>query len=253
MACSVWIWCRARDGGGTGLGPLTVCTVSIVPSGDGLRVVCNRDERRSRPLALVPRPQRIAGRRVLFPIDPASGGTWIGVNDASLTFVLLNRTIDADRPKTPPAHSRGTIIPALLASDALHVAVKRAITLAPERFAPFRLIALHGPRAAVVTSDGRRLSLHFEDTGRPLMFTSSSLGDAVVAAPRRELFERLVVRGTSGWLDGQYFFHRHSWPHATETSVLMSRGEARTVSRTVLETTSPMTTFGYEPIEALTC
>jgi hypothetical protein len=253
MACSAWIWCRARDGVGTGLGPLIVCTVSIVPSGDGLRVMCNRDERRSRPLALAPRSQNIAARRVLFPVDPASGGTWIGANDASLAFVLLNRTIDADRPKTPPPHSRGTIIPTLLASDALHVAVKRAITLAPEHFAPFRLIALHGPRVAVVTSDGRRLSLHFEDTGRPLLFTSSALGDAVVAAPRRELFERLVVQSPSGWLDGQRCFHRHSWPRATETSVLMTRGDARTVSRTVLETTSPMTTFGYEPIEAPTC
>jgi hypothetical protein len=253
MACSLWIWYRARDCSGSGLGTLTVCTVSIVPSGGGLRVVCNRDERRSRLLALAPRPQCIAGRRVLFPIDTASGGTWIGVNDASLAFVLLNRTIDVDRPKTPPAQSRGTVIPALLTSGALHVAIKRATTLAPERFAPFRLIALHGQRSAVITSDGRRLSLYVETIGTPLMFTSSSLGDAVVAAPRRELFEQLVVRGRSGWLDGQYFFHRHSWPQATETSVLMSRGEARTVSRTVFETTSPITTLTYEPIEASTC
>jgi hypothetical protein len=216
-------------------------------------MVCNRDERRSRPPALAPRPQLIARRSGLFPIDPVSGGTWIGVNDASLAFVLLNRTIDGDGPKTAPTHSRGVIIPSLLASDALHVAVKRAMTLPPECFAPFRLIALHGARAVVITSDGRRLSLHCESTGTPLMFTSSSLGDALVAAPRRELFERVVVRGPAGWLEGQHFFHRHSWPQATQTSVVMCRDDARTVSRTVVDTTSPMTTFGYEPMEALTC
>jgi hypothetical protein len=79
------------------------------------------------------------------------------------------------------------------------------------------------------------------------MFTSSSLGDAVVARPRRRLFEQLVL-ADDDWLRGQFRFHRHQWTRRPEISVHMARGDASTVSRTTITVTSRTMELDYEPL-----
>jgi len=213
--------------------------------------MCNRDERRTRAAALRPQPQRIGGRTALFPFDPQSGGTWIGINDARMALVILNRTISTE-PQTSSQlwQSRGTIIPRLLRHDTLYAAVREALGLDPTRFDLFRLIALQGSIVAAVTSDGRRLSYAFFDTDRPLMFTSSSLGGASAELARRHLFKRIVVHARHGWRRGQHRFHRHAWIRRPEISVVMNRPDARTVSRTVVDLGPQTMSMRYEPLAA---
>jgi hypothetical protein len=79
------------------------------------------------------------------------------------------------------------------------------------------------------------------------MFTSSSLGDAIVETPRRQLFERLVLAGDD-WLRGQFWFHRHRWAGRLELSVQMSRPDACTVSRTTIDVTSRRIDLQYESL-----
>ena len=50
-----------------------------------VRVVCNRDELRSRAAALPPRVCTFGERRAVMPIDLVSGGTWIAANRANGT------------------------------------------------------------------------------------------------------------------------------------------------------------------------
>jgi hypothetical protein len=234
---------RARQG------TVIVCTVSSIPFGDGVRLVCNRDERRSRPFALEPRSGTLGMRTALFPIDPVSGGTWIGTNDACLAFVLLNRTPDTRSRPVKGRQSRGTIIPPLLAHERLHNVIEQAMTIEPRDFEPFRLIALQGLTLASIASDGRRLSCAFMDTARPLLFTSSSLGDARAEIARHDLFDRMVVNARGGWRQGQSRFHRHQWRRRPEISVVMSRPDARTVSRTVVVATTHLMKMRYEPLD----
>jgi hypothetical protein len=70
-------------------------------------------------------------------------------------------------------------------------ALDLAAGLDPMQFGLFRLVLAQRMVIAVVTSDGLALSVETMGIPRPLMLTSSSLGDAVVEAPRRRLFERL--------------------------------------------------------------
>jgi Transport and Golgi organisation 2 len=228
---------------------VNVCTVSTIPFGDGLRLVCNRDEQRTRPVALEPRSGTLGMRMAIFPVDPVSGGTWIGINDACLAFVLLNRTPHArSRVVVEGRQSRGTIIPPLLAHERLHNAIDQAMTIEPSDFEPFRLIALQGFTLASILSDGRRLSCTFMNPQRPLLFTSSSLGDARVEIPRHDLFDRMVVDARCGWRDGQSRFHRHQWRRRPEISIVMSRADARTVSRTVIDATTHVMRMRYQPL-----
>jgi hypothetical protein len=147
-----------------------------------------------------------------------------------------------------PLESRGRIIPKLLDSVSWTRALDMAARLDPTQFDLFRLVLAQRMVAAVVTSDGRALSVEMMGISQPLMLTSSSLGDAVVEAPRRRLFERLIGTNDAMWLPGQTRFHAHQWRSRPEISVNMERPDARTVSRTVIDVTSRVLGVSYESL-----
>lgn len=226
-----------------------MCTVTIVPYEDGFRLVCNRDERRNRPAAMPPAVHRLHDRAVIYPVDPAGGGTWVGVNDAGLAAALLNRTVDSGvSPERPTLRSRGLIIPNLLGCRSVTDALDSAAGLDPAHFDLFRLVLVQRMAAIVLTSDGLVLSAETMNLARPRMLTSSSLGDTVVEAPRRRLFERLVVKNEEAWLTGQARFHAHRWRSRADISVTMEREGGRTVSRTSITVTSHARELWYEPL-----
>jgi uncharacterized protein with NRDE domain len=226
-----------------------MCTVTIVPYHDGFRLVCNRDEQRDRRAATPPAVHRLQHGTAIYPVDPVGGGTWIGVNDAGLAAALLNRTIDsAVLPGCTPLRSRGLIIPNLLGCRSLTDALEIAEGLDPAQFDLFRLVLVQRMAAVVLTSDGLALSVQTMSLSRPLMLTSSSLGDAVVEAPRRRLFERLVLKNDGAWLAAQTRFHAHQWRSCADISVTMERQAARTVSRTWISVTSHASELCYDAL-----
>src|SRR5262245_53657517 len=169
-----------------------MCTVSIVPRPDGFRLACNRDERIDRPLALEPAEYRLGRRSAVFPVDPQSGGTWIGCNDAGVTAVILNRSSETAVCAAASTISRGSIVPAVLACSSWAETIECALALNPRVFDPFRLVIVNRRVAAVLSSNRERLSLKLTFLAQPIVFTSSSLGDRLVDGPRRRLFESLM-------------------------------------------------------------
>lgn len=229
-----------------------MCTVSVIPRADGFRLLCNRDERRTRGSARPPARYRTGRRESVFPIDAQGGGTWIGVNDAGLALALLNRGV-AGAPEGAAAPTwawttRGVIVPWLLACQSVDEVLRSARRLPRDRFQPFRVLAVMGHQAAVVAASTSDYSEQRAQLTRPLMVTSSSLGDALVDPPRRALFDAVMRRSSSTWLEGQVAFHAHAWPARRELSVLMSRPDARTVSRVLCDVGAAGPSFSYEPI-----
>src|SRR5690348_2899943 len=100
-----------------------MCTLSIIqvpaPSGRGtpsLRIVCNRDESRSRPPASPPRWRAAEGAdgvRAIWPMDMEGGGTWLGASDRGLVLSLLNLNQEPrfDARGVPGLRSRGLVVP----------------------------------------------------------------------------------------------------------------------------------------------
>ena len=213
-----------------------MCTVTIIPHGNGIRMACNRDESRKRPAALPPRVVTVGQRQALMPIDPQSGGTWIAVNDAGLILTLLNAYSSPRDPDMPtPRISRGTIIPRLLEAETLAEAFDRTRELHADDYGAFRLVMadkssfaeIHANAGLLVRTPPSRID-------GPLLFTSSGLGDDLVGPPRRALFEEFFVAGKD-WIAQQDAYHRHSWADRRHLSVCMQRPEARTVSLTIVE------------------
>ena len=68
-------------------------------------------------MAAFPRVYEINGCRILFPKDPAGGGSWIAVNETRMHGVLLNGAIRAHQPEAPYRKSRGLILLDLIAES----------------------------------------------------------------------------------------------------------------------------------------
>ena len=233
-----------------------MCTVTALPrarlaaesSPDRLllRVVCNRDELLTRAPALPPTQWAAGPRRLVMPIDPASGGTWIAANDAGLVFVLLNANpgVVCHTGKT----SRGTIIPALVGCATASRALALAQQIETRWFAPFRLLILDRYEAVDCWPDGDRIRHRRSDLRSAILRTSSGLGDAVVAGPRRTLFQRTFT-STADARRAQDDFHRHQWPGREAFSVNMRRHDAATVSRTIVEVREGSVRLSYQALD----
>lgn len=202
----------------------------------------------------MPPEARPLGRiAALMPTDVDSGGSWIGVNDRGVCACLLNGNphgSDGALKTWTGRCSRGMLVPELLACESLDELRERGEAIDAKEFPAFRLVAFDLWRVIVVSGDGQRARV--EETGlmqRGFLRTSSGLGDALVERPRRELFERMfnvdLVRDVRQIQDE---FHSHHWPGEERISVLMSREDARTVSRTAIELNEACVRMRYEPL-----
>jgi hypothetical protein len=118
----------------------------------------------------------------------------------------------------------------------------------PTLYQPFRLIVVRGWLVGEIVSDGRRLSSTALALTGPRLFTSSSLGDALVQEPRRRLFDQMVGGDRGDRLQAQWRFHRHRWLQQPELSVAMERDDAMTVSRTVIDVREASIELSYQTV-----
>lgn len=221
-----------------------MCTLSVIasPGRDALRLMMNRDERRLRPVAQPPVPRITPIGTVVWPTDPVSGGSWIATNDAGLTLAVMNVN-GARTPVDTP--SRGTLVPLLASCRSIDELTARWLTLDTAVFAPFRLIAVTLRTLAVFEGGVRDPDV--TPVGRAHVFSSSSLGDDLVAGPRRQLLADLLRREADPWM-AQTRFHQHAWPDRRHLSVMMSRADACTVSCTEVVLASEAAIMTYRPV-----
>lgn len=246
-----------------------MCTVSVIfpPAQPGTcRVVSSRDEQRSRPPATPPTWHAINGAnahaRAVWPTDTLAGGTWIAAAQHGLVLAILNLNPD------PPISllgvrgllSRGAVIPALIGQPDTDAAVEGLRKLPLERLAPFRLVAVgqgsasrEGHVVLEASWDRAMLSLRVHE-GPAVCFTSSGLGDHLVAE-RLRLFKDRMTNSTIS-AHAQDAYHDHQWPDNPELSVRMVRRDARTVSVAAVSVTragdsrrEPCVAMSYRAIE----
>lgn len=209
-----------------------MCTVTVIPTPRGPRLVHSRDEQRDRAAAVPPAWRDLrSGRRAVWPTDPDAGGTWIAARDDGAVLGILNYNIPPNgRPD--PVHSRGAVIPALIDAPDAARAMERLADRDLVATAPFRLVAVDPDGAALLAAwDGLSLA-PVEVLRPPFCLASSGLGDERVR-PRLPLFDAMVAPDPTPKTQDAY--HRHRWDDRPEISVLMSRRDARTVSITTVE------------------
>ncbi len=223
-----------------------MCTMTAIrtPS-DILRIAFNRDEQRTRARELPPAFRQCGDRTGLMPLDPAGGGSWIGANDAGLIAALLNANPVGQGPLVRSA-SRGSIVPAILGLTTISAVESFFATLDATQMGRFRLVVFRQFDRLEAASDGSNVVVnHVVDPKLPALWTSSSLGDDFVRPVRARLFADLLDASSAR----QDTFHAHHWHDDPARSVVMSRPDARTVSRVTLCRNGDSISMRYERLD----
>lgn len=133
-----------------------MCTVSWIHQPGGYELLCNRDEKITRAVALAPRIQARRWVRFIAPIDANFGGTWIAVNEFGVSVCVLNganltcRSPLISKGANKISRSRGLLLRELVwanSSDECALWINQ-LDLTP--FAPFTVISLQPDKPTTV-------------------------------------------------------------------------------------------------------
>lgn len=223
-----------------------MCTLTWKPLDSGYVLLFNRDEQRSRPVALPPRAFEANGVRYLAPTDTARGGTWLLVNEHGLSLGLLNHV---SAMRLVPTHPASRCWLPHHAADCLEVetAIKRIATRRLDDVPPFHLIAADASQASLLTWDG------IDATATRLaaagcLLTTSSYQPEIIASQRLSTFARDVGDMASASVEQLVAFHEYRGEDAA-AGIRMSRPDACTHSIACIEMSRDRQSvcFSYQP------
>jgi hypothetical protein len=230
-----------------------MCTVSWVQTPEGYHLLCNRDEKRSRAVALPPSIQARGWVRFIAPVDPDSGGTWIAVNEFGVSACVLN---GANLTCPPPLmskssnkipRSRGLLVREVVWANSTDECILWMNQLDLTPFAPFTVAFLEPDKpAAIAEWNGEDTTIvRSGDSYMPL--TSSSFDPEGVRKTRlNELAGRVSACGR---IDHAvlHAFHSSHGERADAYSPCMHREDAETVSFSWVIVTRDEIRFLYSP------
>ncbi|EOC7929738.1 NRDE family protein [Vibrio cholerae] len=220
-----------------------MCSVTWSLSDTGYQVFFNRDEQRSRALALPPAIYDRQGVAVMMPLDPQGQGSWISLNQFGLSLCLLNNY--QDRVPDGTLISRGLLLKSLAGSSSIEQITLAFEKLALSCFAPFTLLAFaplltqqHGEVLAYAW-DGEQFCSGV--TSSPLF--SSGVALAEVQRYRTQVYQHLTADGVTP--EKLLAFHCHQHPQWSHLSVAMQRDDAHTVSFTHIKVSDGQLGMSY--------
>jgi hypothetical protein len=229
--------------------------VSWIRDDGGYQLFCNRDEQRTRALALLPQIQQTDGTRFLAPIDGEAGGTWITVNHHGLSLCLLNghvgQALSLRRTLRPPSdsnpRSRGLLLPNLTAAASIPEACQRALDHDLSQYAPFTLLLLQPSHTSTVIDwNGQRARVDTNaDSRMPLISSSFDLDG--VQMRRRNSFQRVIQTYGHPSAPALAAFHLSHDQGPSAYSPCMHRYDAETVSFSWIQVTRQSALFRYQP------
>jgi uncharacterized protein with NRDE domain len=224
-----------------------MCTVSWLYSTGGYHLFFNRDERLTRRPALAPAIRQTEGMNYLSPLDGDHGGTWIGVNESGLTLCLLNRYDEFGEVHAGEFHSRGEIIPGLIAAVSMDevdrlIKALRLIDYPPFTLAAFSLIG----ESWQAHWSGDTLEVNRDQECRG-MITSSSFATSDVIAGREDAYRQQIDERLDVDANTLRRFHASHDPISGARSVCLHRKDAVTVSLTRIFVTREQARCWYYP------
>ncbi|KAB0302623.1 hypothetical protein F2Z80_00920 [Vibrio fortis] len=222
-----------------------MCSVSWLLEENGYQVFFNRDEQKTRALAMPPKQYQVNGVDIIIPLDPTGGGSWISINEFGLSLCLLNnyQGIVPDGPLI----SRGLLLKNMSSSRNIAQLTEAFHRLELSSFAPFTLLAFapnltqHNGVVVAYKWDGVQQSI--VETDSPLF--SSGVDLARVQAYRQAKYDQLISTGKNQ--QNLLMFHSHHHSEQPHLGTCMHRSDAHTVSFTHLRNRHGQALMFYAP------
>jgi len=223
-----------------------MCTVTIFYKGNNdFILTSNRDEAPNR-MAIAPKFYTVDGIKMLFPKDPISDGTWIGVSQRKRMICLLNGGYSKHKKINKYRLSRGVIVKDLLFSKSIENAIEISDF---NEIEPFTLVI------ADWTSKLRFLELVWDGKQKYFsqlllgthIWSSSTLYTEQMKQQRRVWFNDYVYQQK---LDSEklLLFHKTGGQYNLDYGIIMDRGHVKTTSITQIEKTKHTLKMSYEEI-----
>lgn len=208
-----------------------MCTVTFVARKRGYALGMNRDEQLSRAPGRSPAKRFIGDRRVLAPSEPG-GGTWMALNDAGVTFALINWHAITARVRGETV-SRGQVVNTACAANTPALAEAGLARLPLRRINPFRLIGVF-PATREIAEWRWDLDqlVRQQHRWRSRQWISSGWDEPAAQRIRGRVFRAALRQASAGSLGWLRRLHRSHRPQAGPCSTCMHRAGAATVSYT---------------------
>lgn len=224
-----------------------MCTISFIARQRGYLLAMNRDEKLSRAQGLPPKSKFVGERKVICPSEPG-GGTWIALNEAGVTFALINWYSVKAQAKANPV-SRGVVVASVSAEMSPVAASKILAKLPLKKINPFRLIGVFPATKEVFewSWDLKKL-VQKKHPWRGQQFISSGFDEPKAQRIRSQTFRRALRQksaGTLGWLRR---LHRSHSPEPGPFATCMHRVDAATVSCTEIAVSLRAGTMRYHAV-----
>ena len=207
-----------------------MCTVTFIPSSEGVFLTSNRDEKSVRPAALFPEEYNFATGRLLFPKDRAAGGTWIAIHENGNAIVFLNGGIRKHIPQPPYRKSRGLVLLDLLDND---FPFQQFLSISLDGIEPFTAVIRDGNELWECRWDGNRKYHKAKSTAEPHIWSSVTLYTEDVIAKRQDWFRSWLSESPHPTQADILRFHQFTGDGDSWNDLNMNRdGETFTVSIT---------------------
>lgn len=206
-----------------------MCTVSYIPLAQGYLLTSSRDEYHLRE-TLPPRTYLHAGKKLIYPKDKRSGGTWIaGCNDETVAC-LLNGAFEKHEKKSTQVLSRGIMFLESLLHEELEGFLENFDFGKVE---PFTLLMMKTNTFYELKWDGSDTFLSKLDKKKPNIWSSPTLYTPEQRIEREKWFYQWISEKSSYPDFDIMGFHNHRHGEDQTSDILMSRSNGmQTVSIT---------------------
>ena len=149
----------------------------------------NRDEAPHRN-AIELRHQSRDTQELIYPVDPAAGGSWFCISNHDKIACLLNGAYVPFTPDPRYTQSRGIVLLDLVANDSIHTFLK---TYDLMQTAPFTAVIASHRHVHELVWDGIKTHVREMDPGAPAFWSSVTLYPEEVRLWRKALFQGWVA------------------------------------------------------------
>ncbi len=223
-----------------------MCTVSFIAQKNGYALAMNRDEQVARLAGLPPKTIFSQRRKIICPSEPG-GGTWIALNDAGVSFALIN-WYSVPGQVEGNAISRGNVVKSIYgfaADESVALALEQ---LPLKQIKPFRLIAVfRDPKQITEWRWDLNQLARQEHPWESQQWISSGYDEPMAQLIRSRTFLQSLHRTRADSLAWLRRLHRSHAPQPGPFSICMHRDDAVTVSYTEISVGSSRAAMRYHP------
>jgi uncharacterized protein with NRDE domain len=206
-----------------------MCTVTFVPTIDGVCITSNRDEKTARQKAIPPTNYRINNKEICFPKDQQAGGTWFAHDNKNI-IVLLNGGQEKHTWKGNYRKSRGLIVLDLISSNN-PLAEWEIIDL--NEIEPFTIVFYNSEKLVELQWNELEKSTIELDKSQNHIWSSSTLYSKEIRAERAKWFEKFILQTKITTSDLLLEFHQFTESKNVEYGLQINRNNLlKTVSIT---------------------